>query len=469
MRLDNACSLVTACIGLLSAGHALMNKRDSRAALGWLIIIAALPLLGPCIYFIFGINRVYRRTSFAGTACGFSSATEPHKFFGPGSAFFNGICQIGSGLSPYPVSHASELDLLRNGEQAYPAMLNAIANARDFVILSSYIFETDEIGTQIINALVKARDRGVEVYVLLDGLGEYYSWPLPSRKLQSKKLNTSRFLPPSLWPPRLSWNLRNHRKILVVDNKIGFVGGMNIRDRHIVNGRQQESRIVDLHFRFRGPIVEQFSAIFADDWQFATGSELPLRARGESSIVEQAVRCRCLTDGPDNNLDKLTTILLGAISLAKTRVCIITPYFLPPRELVAALQAAALRGVSVEVVLPSKNNIPLAHWASRKGLWELLQYGIDISYAPPPFMHTKLVVIDSVYSIIGSANIDPRSLRLNFELSVEIYDTKSSRELEQYFDDAKNRGQTISYEDMEGRPTAVKLRDAAAWLWSPYL
>jgi cardiolipin synthase len=168
-------------------------------------------------------------------------------------------------------------------------------------------------------------------------------------------------------------------------------------------------------------------------------------------------------------MDKLATILVGAVSLARRRIIIMTPYFLPSRELIAALQTAALRSLEVSIILPAKNNLPFVHWASTNMLWELLHRGVRIFFQPPPFVHTKLFIIDDDYAHIGSANIDPRSLRLNFELAVEVYDNLFVKELSAHVEKSLKQSREIFLEDVDNRSLPVRVRDAAAWLFSPYL
>ncbi len=174
-------------------------------------------------------------------------------------------------------------------------------------------------------------------------------------------------------------------------------------------------------------------------------------------------------DGPNEDLDRLAMVLIGAVSAAQHSVCIMTPYFLPPRELISALQAAALRGVDVCVILPEKNNQPLAHWATRNMLWELLHWGVHVYYQPPPFVHSKLFVVDEHYTQVGTANIDPRSLRLNFELALEIYDQGFAATITRHFSRVREASRALTLREMDSRPLPARLRDAAAWLFSPYL
>jgi len=176
-----------------------------------------------------------------------------------------------------------------------------------------------------------------------------------------------------------------------------------------------------------------------------------------------------ITDGPNEDLGKLAMIITGTVALARHRVAIMTPYFLPPAELISALQAAILRGVDVSIILPQKSNQPLVHWASRNMLWELLQYGVHIYYQPPPFAHSKLLIIDEHYAHIGSANLDPRSLRLNFELVVEVFDQVFIKQMNEHFEQVKQTCREETLAGVDGRRLPVRIRDAIAWLFSPYL
>jgi cardiolipin synthase len=357
--------------------------------------------------------------------------------------------------------------MLQNGEEAFPAMLKAIRNANRFVYLSTYIFETNRTGRAFIAALTEAVHRGIDVKVILDGIGELYALPRAGKLLGKNKVRFTRFLPPRLYPPAIHINLRNHRKLMVVDGEIAFVGGMNIGDRHLVEKTDNPFRVRDVHFRLQGPIVNQLEASFIEDWGFCTGEILSLS--GTTCSVAGTAVCRAITEGPNQDLDKLTTILVGAVSQARKRVTIVTPYFLPFRDMISALQIAALKGVEVTVVLPGKNNLPYLHWATRKMLWELLKKGVKVLYQPPPFVHSKLFVIDDFYALIGSANIDPRSLRLNFELGVEIFDREVIQEINDHIDQMIALSKGVTLEEMDSRTLTIRTRDALAWLFTPYL
>jgi len=459
-----------------SSIHALLSKRDPKGALGWIAVSLIFPFVGPLLYFFFGINRVQTRARKLQRISPFRDAFDRERL-PDGSEFilsshkissdYRELARISDTVTKRPLVGRNQVEILHNGEEAYPAMIKAIEDSKRSLFFTTYIFETDNTGRQFIEALGRAVGRGVDVRVIIDGVGEIYYFRRVSNLLKKRNVRVARFLPPRLFPPSLHINLRNHRKILVVDGQTGFTGGMNIGDRHLAENTENPSRVIDTHFRLTGPVVTQMEHIFKRDWRFITGEQIVQQAN--PPIEGGTAICRAIAEGPDEDLDKLSMILLGAVSSARQSVYIMTPYFIPPRGLLAALQAAALRGVNVTIILPSKNNLPIVHWATRNLLWELLKWGVQVYYQPPPFVHTKLVLVDKHYCQIGSANIDPRSLRLNFELNVEIYDKTFGGIIAAHFNTIKERSRKVSLEEVDGRKFLARIRDSLAWLLSPYL
>ncbi|HVS76123.1 MAG TPA: phospholipase D-like domain-containing protein [Steroidobacteraceae bacterium] len=441
--------------------HALLTKPDPRSALGWIATCWLLPIAGSALYVLFGVNRV--RTRARQLRAGLYSVTTVPDIELP-EDLATQLTRIGDAVTQRPILAGNEVVKLENGENAFPLMLAAIADARHSIWLSTYIFETDPVGRQFIAALAAAAARGVQTRVLVDGIGEWYSRPRAVGLLRRSGVRAARFLPPRLAPPVLSLNLRNHRKLLIVDGKAAFAGGMNIGGREV--GKAAGRRMADLHFRILGPAVAQLAESFAADWLFATGELLTLPPRG--THVGSSV-CRVITEGPDEDNDKLLFVILGAISAAHRQVLIMTPYFIPPPELTAALQTAALRGVEVCLVLPARSNLRYVDWATRRWLPALLERGVQVFLQPPPFSHTKLVVVDGCYAQIGSANLDPRSLRLNFEIAVEIYDAAVCAQLAEYILSARNHALRFSAQDCARQGIAGRVRDSLCWLFSPYL
>jgi len=451
-------------LGLLASGHALLNKRRPRSAFGWIAVCLMFPLAGAVLYYLFGVNRSRRRAQKLRDEGYFAAIHSEHADLSADEA--GALGRLGEALSGQPLLAGNAVELLRCGEEAYPAMLAAIDSARERILLSTYIFDTDQTGREFADALQRAVQRGVDVRVLLDGFGELYSFPRARRLLRKRGITVRRFLPPRLLPPSVMINLRNHRKILLVDGHTAFTGGMNISDRHRLELPGKGHRVVDIHFTLRGPVVASLQSIFSGDWVFAGGEPVP-----DTPVTQRAgpSLCRAIADGPDEELDRLLLLLVGTIGLARRRVAIMTPYFIPPRELLGALQTAALRGVDVSLLLPEHNNLFFMHRATRHLLWELLQRGVRIYFQPGAFVHSKLLLVDDEYAQMGSANLDPRSLRLNFELNVEILDTQLTARLGEHYQEARSRAREISLSEVDGRRLGTRLLDGLAWLFSPYL
>ncbi|MDD2851863.1 MAG: cardiolipin synthase [Desulfuromonadaceae bacterium] len=462
-------------LSLLSAGHALLYKRDSRSALVWVCLNLTIPLVGPFFYWCLGINRISRRAR---------SWQESGRWLSHMEIFPK---EERAGITPQlPDSAAHLADLLHledtivttrlrdgnrivaliGGEEAYPAMLAAIMNAQETINLSSYIFDADGIGAEFVAQLIESAQRGVEVRVIIDALGEKYCRKSPRVAFDGTPVKLVYYLP---LRQGAYINLRNHRKLLIVDGREAFTGGMNIRSHHLYASESAIDSIHDVHFSVKGPVVADLQGTFLGDWYFVTGARL--RNRLFFPVLEpdgHALAC-CIADGPDKEFRKIEQIIKGALSCARNYVYIMTPYFVPDREMVSALVTAALRGVDIRIVLPVQNNLPFVDWASRALLWELQVNGIRFFFQPPPFVHTKLLLVDSVWSLIGSANLDTRSLRLNFEINLSVFDSALSATIYQHFEKAFTASHETTAQEIEEYPLMIKLRNNLARLFSPYL
>lgn len=355
---------------------------------------------------------------------------------------------------------------LIGGEEAYPAMLIAIKRAQESINLSSYIFDADGIGAEFVEHLIEAATRGVEVRVIIDSLGEKYSRKSPRVAFRGTPVKLVRYLPLHLGA---YINLRNHRKLLIVDGLEAFTGGMNIRSRHLNASESVIDSIHDVHFSVKGPVVADLQGTFLGDWFFVTGEKLQNPCFFPAIEPQGSALACCVADGPDKEFRKIEQIIKGALSCAKKQVYIMTPYFIPDREMISSLVTAALRGVDIRIILPGRNNLPFVDWASRALLWELQVNGIRVFYQPPPFVHTKLLLVDNIWSLIGSANLDTRSLKLNFELNLSVFDSEFSTTIHRLFERAFAGSRELTLQEVEQRSLSVKLRDNFARLFSPYL
>lgn len=460
--------LILAAIALASALHALLNKQDSVSALGWVTFCLVLPLIGPVFYLIFGINRI-----MAAAKENYHPAlvTDSDKQFSdPAQTEFKAYAAVGQMVTGSGLHSCDDLQVLENGESSFPVMLADIASAKTKIYLTTYIFQNDDVGQDFYESLCAAQARGVDVRVLLDGLGGIAYPPTMWRKLRHGKLNVRYFNPITLLPPSLHINLRNHRKILIVDGKIAYTGGQNITNRHNIKKHNNPKCARDLHFRMRGKIVDDLERAFLRDWfhRIDDQNEADFSPSNESRS-ESAIWTRLILDGPNEHLDKLNEVLLGVFSAAQQRIWIMTPYFLPGPVIIGALQAARLRGVDVRIFLPERTNIHLAHYAAQHTLPNLLDKDLTIYLQPPPFIHTKAILVDNCYSLIGSANLDPRSLRLNFELCVEVFSHEFAVKIADYFEGCLPSARRITSENSVALSLPVRIRNAIAWLFSPYL
>lgn len=467
-------------LGLLlsvwATGHAVLNKRDSRAAIAWVGFVWLVPLVGAVMYFIFGVNRIRHKAALlrrnleryrAQAEQPECRPEELQRLLPDHDGHIKMLARVVGGMVERPLLPGNRIEPLVTGDEAYPAMLEAIKRASQTVSFVTYIFDRDEVGMAFAHALGEAARRGVEVRVLIDATGSRYSWPTILQTLRQEGVKYARFLPFALWH-LMSMNLHLHRKILVVDGCVGFTGGMNIRVGHCLQ-RQPKKPVMDIHFLVQGPVVAQLQEVFADDWLFTTGESL----RGDSWFPKTEnvgqVLARGVVDGPDENFEKLLWTLLGALSIARYSIRIMTPYFLPDPDVISALNLAAMRGVQVDIILPSRINVPFVLFASRAMWSQVLQHGCRIWLTPLPFDHSKLMLVDGCWVLLGSANWDSRSLRLNFEFNLECYDVELAQRLEQLFETRMDGAHPVTLDEVNDRPLLARLRDGIAHLLTPYL
>lgn len=446
--------------------HALKHKREVGAAIAWIGVAWLSPIFGAALYAGFGINRVKRRARrLRGRRSTDRAAIRRLK---PLPDYLEPLERAAGTLTERPTVPGNKVDLLRNGDETYPPMLEAIDGAQRSVALVSYIFRGDATGTAFVDALIRAHARGVEVRVLIDGIGGGYFFSPAWRALSAAGVPVSRFLH-SFVPWQMPFlNLRNHRKILCVDGAVAFTGGINIGDENL-SAADPAIAVRDTHFRFEGPVVGQFVEAFAEDWFFATGEEMDGEAWFPPHIPSAGtVAARVITSGPDQDYEKIEFIALHAISCARKSISILTPYFLPHDGLITALDLAAMRGVQVDIVVPATTDQRVVDWARRSQIRPLLDsVGCQVFLAPPPFEHSKLMVIDDTWAMVGSANWDARSFRLNFELNVEVRDLELTNRITDLI--RRRRGPELTGEQFANYPFLAELRDNAARLLLPYL
>ena len=445
----------------------LLKKSDVRAALGWIALAWFSPILGALLYYLFGINRVTRRAlRLRRRNAGRAARVGPT--LGSPDGPFALLEKVSAEVTKQPLTGGNDLVVLEGGDQAYPQMLDAIAGARHAVALASYIFRNDAAGRQFCDALIAAHRRGVRVRVLLDGVGAGYIYCPPLHRLRRGGVTAALFL--HTWQPwRMPFlNMRNHRKLLVVDGALAFVGGINIGSENL-SAQTRRRAIRDVHFKVRGSATRAVMDTFAQDWSFTTGEGLDEDCWWPEQASHGQVHVRGVRSGPDADIYKLESILGAALTLAQKRGRIVTPYFLPDIRLQFAMHQACLRGVKLQVVLPSVSDQLVMDWAMRGHLRFFRHIKADFFVTPPPFDHTKLCTIDGKWCLIGSSNWDARSFRLNFEFDLECIDDAFAARIDAIIDDRLSRAVPILPDALAAEPVWLRLRNAAARLVMPYL
>ncbi len=458
------------------SAHIVLTKHDPRAAIGWIGLVWLTPVVGSAMYLFLGVNRIRRRagqirrerTDPSDTRTGAHLAVRRVDSAALLPVHLHTMAALTARVTGAPLAPGNAVLPLVNGDEAYPAMLEAIDAAKHSVGLATYIFDRGRVADRFVDALARAVERGVQVRVLIDGVGARYSRPSIVHTLRSRHVPVAEFLPSRFPLPQAYFNLRNHRKLLIVDGTVGFCGGMNIRDGHQLS-LAPRGATQDVHFRFEGPVVSQLMSTFAFDWMYASRERLEGDAWYPAIAEDGPVVARGIPDGPDEDQDALLLTLLGAISQARQRIVIVTPYFLPDPPLVNALTVAAFRGVEVQVLLPERGNLRAVQWAQMSQMGELLRGGCRVFLTPPPFDHSKLMVVDGEWSLVGSANWDPRSLRLNFEYVVECYCATLAPALEALVASKRELASELTLDVWRARPLPLRLRDGVAWLAQPYL
>jgi cardiolipin synthase len=456
----------------------LLNKRPT-ATLAWLWAILLIPVFGAGLYLAIGSERVKRnrrskRQGFRakdhlasgrkGTAQSAELLAREQKLEPDDRALLAGLGKI----TQLPLATASSLRILRKAPAFYGALRESIENAKTDVHVESYIWRDDEVGRDFLELLIATVKRGVAVRLLLDELGCYwlrndYFEPLVKAGGEFSWCHTI-----SPLRSRYSFNLRNHRKLQVIDGRIAFVGGMNFGREYL--GRNPElGDWADVQLRMEGSVVEVLRQIFAEDWFFATGKEDPSESFPPEPDPVGNSFAQVLRGGPDEDDQPMLRADLSLIAAAKRRLWISTGYFVPGETMQTALQVAAAQGVDVRLLVSGRSEHPLLVQAGRSYYDALLRQGVQIFEYERGIEHSKYMVIDDLCTTIGSTNFDERSMRLNFELSVLVFNRQLNEELAEIFTKTISESHAIDREAFSRRPFLTKLTESALRPLSPVL
>ncbi len=364
------------------------------------------------------------------------------------------------------MSTAKRINVLGGGKECFDAIVEAIRGAEHHVHVLYYIFEPDRTGTRIRDELVLRAKAGVKVRLLTDGVGTVLPGGF-SAAARRGRVEVARFNPIALgnFLPRIQ--LRNHRKIVIVDGRIGFLGGINIGDEYDASVTQREA-FRDTHMRIEGAAVRELQFTFLEDWHYSTGTIVRDKNMFPPAEGAEAHTTIIVPSGPDQEWEAIEHVYFTAITQADERIQLTTPYFVPDEPVRVALCAAALRGVRLGIIVPQRSDSLIVTAAARSYFDELLRAGAHV-YEYPKMVHAKTMVVDGKVGIIGSANLDNRSFRLNFEVSALLYDPAALADLERLFDTDKRKCRHITLKSRSRVPHPPRLAEASARLLSPLL
>jgi len=454
----------------------ILEKRQPSATMAWLLVLIFMPFVGMLLYLYFGRQRRRRRIRLrtegvARLAPGLDSAAGERDAEHPLDGVDDGhqpLLRLAHGLGYSPLVAGNRVELFFDGADKHEALFEAVRAAKQFVHLEYYILQPDETGLELRELLVERARAGVEVRLLVDGVGSLSLGEAFFRGLREAGARAERFHPIVLAPWRNRINYRNHRKIAVIDGDCGFIGGMNIGDEYR-HGTEEAPAWRDTHLCVRGPAVQWLERVFVEDWHDQTSEILAEPRFFPDPAAQGDERVQILASGPEDELSAIHHIYFTAITSARERVRITTPYFVPDPPLLLALRTAALRGVEVELVLPGRTDLALVTWAGRSYFEELLEAGVRIHEYQPRILHAKVLTVDGHCATVGSANMDIRSFQLNYEVAAFVHGRQRVDELDRQFEIDLAQSSAVLLEDCERRPLRQRIAEATARVLSPML
>lgn len=452
----------------------LTPNRAAASTTAWILTIILLPFVGGLLFAVFGINRVERRAArkqAARKAVGKSHLSLEHhelKTIDPEDEAIERLRALTTRVAGNQPTRGNEVEILCDTNRTLGLIKQAVLAARETLHFEYYIWQPDRTGRNLRDLLIQRAREGVKVRFLYDGLGSMWLGRKFLKPMREAGIQIATFLPGQTFREKWSINLRNHRKIVIADGEVGFTGGMNIGNEYL--GKNPELGYWrDSHLRLRGPAVKQLQQVFVEDWYYATGEVLkdqdcfpPTEAKGD--VIAQVIASE-----PAGDTHAFLAVFFAAINEARERIILATSYFVPPDPLVTALQNAALRGVEVKLLVAGRSAHSSTVLAGRSYYETLMSAGVQIYEYQQGLLHSKTLTIDGCWSLVGSANFDNRSLILNFEAGVALYDEGLARTLEEQFESDLARSKRVDPVEWEKRPARRIIVENAWRLFAPVL
>ncbi|KLU58831.1 major cardiolipin synthase ClsA [Peptococcaceae bacterium CEB3] len=464
---------VAVLLAIMEVGIVLFREnRDPARTMAWILILALLPGVGFFIYVLFSAQRARFRDKHFNLATleeiAGAAGARPEREEQLSEEEGKKLARLLLNSALAPLTEANSVKVYQTGQEKFKHLLEALAGAKHHIHLEYYIFRDDVIGGQIKNLLLQKCSQGVEVRFLVDGMGSHALSRAFFAELKAGGVKTGVFAPLRLPGLLRNLNFRNHRKIVVIDGRVGFIGGFNVGDEYL-SARPEVGFWRDTHLELRGRSVHFLQAAFLNDWHFATRERLT--AEPYFPRVDQAkqARVQIIASGPDQDWRPSLQLFFTLLTGAREKIYIETPYFIPDAGTMMALEAAALSGIDVRLMTQGVPDHKITFWASRSYFADLLRAGVKIYAYKKGILHSKAVLVDGKYGMVGSTNFDIRSFELDFEINALIYERKVVARLEDGFARDVQDAEAINPEVFEQRRLGERLREAAAKLLAPVL
>ncbi|MFC4991727.1 cardiolipin synthase [Rubritalea tangerina] len=462
-------ALLVHLLGLLHCLHVLIHVRSSQGAIAWMLAFLVMPWIAIPFYWVTGRTRfegyVKARRSGEGELRDISRemrkkledySLPPDEAFGRAAEFLGGL----------PFTRGNQIDLLIDGEETFPAIFEAIANAREYLLINFYIVKHDQIGKRFQQALIERAKAGVRIYFIYDGFGSHALDPDYIRALEGEGIQCHAFGVNRKWGSRLQLNFRNHRKIIVIDGKEAFIGGLNIGDEYL--GRSKKfGKWRDTHLKLQGPSVQAIQLVFLEDWNWVANELIDLHWNSSPQSADQ--HTAIIPTGPSDPAESWKLMMAEAANSARQRLWITSPYFVPDGGVLTALQTASLRGVDVRILIPEMPDHLTVWLAAFTYQRQTLPFGIKLYKYTKGFLHQKTLLIDDSMAGVGTANLDNRSFRLNFEITALSTNIKFIREIAAMLEKDFASARLLAHNELDDRSFGFRLLARTARLFSPIL
>lgn len=453
----------------------LLEKRSPYKTAAWIMVLILIPIFGVLFYLIFG--QEYRKRKMFSVrglkmlkTLRLNSSRQLREFeespYNEETKAHENVIRLLLNNSNSLLTSGNKLEILKDGQATFASIFEAVKKAKHHIHLEYYIYDNDNIGKQLTELLLKKRKEGVEVRIIVDDVG---SWNLKKKFFRQLRENGIEIYPfMEVRFPRLTSrvNYRNHRKIIVIDGKTGFVGGINIADRYI-QGLKKLGPWRDTHLKIAGDAATSLQLIFTADWYFVSGQKLEQKQYLPPFSEAPGTPVQICAGGPDYDWEAIAQAYFASIAGARKKVYIATPYLMPPPALLQALKTAALSQVDVRIIIPEKSDAKVSMWGSFSYVEELLESGVKIYFYQKGFIHSKYMVVDDCLATIGTSNFDFRSFETNFEANAFVYCRDFAAHLEEHFLEDQKNSRRIKLSQWRKRGWFFKLRESLAHIISP--